>query len=419
MCIGIRSCKLQHGGDTCGTGEFGDAGKVHQDCCKTLPVAGYSDPNQVGKVVYVDKYEITAGRMRAFLESIGGGVDAAGNANAPNVKSFMAGHRPSRWNNGWEDVLPTANVGSSVTYAIKNATTDPLYAGQDQYLLNHYTQSTWWIGDAAGAQPNGTSVNHTIDAGLFYALGAPHFFPEYYANPAVWPGPDEGTGYAATHALGCSNVDNAYGYSTYWFDALTVTTYSGGTHGKYFSKNDLDEKSLNCTPNVLFAAFCAWDGGQLATAEVIDNITGNTLSPIYDAGSCQGGAGCQNGKLAIGMSTCGGSPHTLNTYSDSSSLPCADVYSYPDPGVNTWDGSDRIAPPGRVAADAIAKAAGDEGWMDLIGNLQEVVLAKGETARFDYRGYGAAWASIQHHHNQQTTPRNKGGSFGARCMRFK
>ena len=415
-CIDVPSCKLQHGGDTCGTGEFGEAGKVHEDCCRTLPVGGYSDPNHPGKTVYVDKYEITAGRMRAFLETLGGGVDAAGNAKPADVRSYMAANRPGRWNNGWEDVMPTANFGSSVTFAIKNATTNLLYPGQDQYLLNRFTQSTWWIGGAGGPQAAGTSVNHTVDVGVFYALGANHFFPEYWAQQPTWPaGPD----YAASHALNCINSDGSYGYSTYWFDQSTVALFSNG-HGKYFSKGELDEKALNCTPNALFAAFCAWDGGQLATAEVIDDITANTVSPIYDAGACTG-AGCQDGKLAPGRSNCTGpdGANTVITYPDGASYPCSNVYYYPADGGNTYDGSSRIAPPGRVAGDHVAKAAGNEPWMDMIGNLQEVVLKKGETARFDYRGYGTEWSSIRHHRNQQTTPRNKGGAFGARCMRFK
>src|SRR6185295_2561093 len=63
------SCKaVVHGGSTCGTGEFGDAGKVHESCCKSLPVSGWSDPKRPGKQVYLDKYEITAGRMRKFVE---------------------------------------------------------------------------------------------------------------------------------------------------------------------------------------------------------------------------------------------------------------------------------------------------------------------------------------------------------------
>lgn len=434
-CVDVPSCKNHFGGDTCGTNEvgtgveshLGPGGTVvagHESCCRTLPVAGYVDPNAPGKTVYLDKYEITAGRMRAFLETIGGGVDAAGNAKSPNVKAWMAAHRPSRWEPGWEEALPTANIGSALSFTIKNTTTDPLYPGQDKYTTTHPTQSSWWIGNAAGPQPLNTSVGFSVDTGVFNALGAAHFFPEYYAKQPDWA---EGPDYAASHALNCSNTGTgpgkgSYGYATYWFDKTTVVTYSGGIYGKFFSKDQLDEKSLNCTPNALFAAFCAWDGGQLATAEVIDSITGNTVSPIYDNGSCGGGAACQNGKLAVGMSTCNGSAgaNTIITYPDGGGAPCAGVYYYPnDMGHDFHDGSSRIASPGRVLGDKISTSAADEPWMDVIGNLQEVVLKKGETKRFDYRGYGTEWSSIQHHHNQQTTPRNKGGAFGARCMRFK
>ncbi len=215
-----------------------------------------------------------------------------------------------------------------------------------------------------------------------------------------------------------------------------INTYSlDNSVGKYFSQNDMDEKALNCTPNALFAAFCAWDGGQLATAEVSDYITGNTVSPIYDAGpsncNCGGGAACQNGQFTgyggyaivngtcTQAPTCGGTPHKVVSYPDGGSVPCSDVYFYPNDMGNDYDGSSRIAPPGRVPGDVLNGPGGSGPWMDLIGNLQEVVLKKGETKRFDYRGYGTEWSSIVHHHNQQTTPRNKGGALGARCMRFK
>jgi hypothetical protein len=435
-CTDAPSCKNQHGGTTCGTGEFmnpdptaappghvvagGTVVAGHEDCCRTLEVKGFTDPVMpAGKTkVYLDKYEITAGRMRAFLEAIGGGVDAAGNAKDANIRAWMAAHRPARWEPGWEEVLPTANDNSVVNYTVSRPTVNMLYPGQDQFIANHPTQAGngWWIGNANVEQAVGQDLPRTIDVGVFWALGAQYFFPEYHANAPPWPS----TEYAASHALNCANTDNSFGYSTYWFDQATIAAHLGGTQGKYFSKADLDEKALNCSPNALFAAFCVWDGGQLATAEVMDRVTGNSLSPIYDAGACQGGAACQNGKIAAGMSTCGGTPHKYITYPDGGSVPCADVYYYPnDNGHDYFDGSSRIAPPGRVTADLISDAAADEPWMDLIGNLQEVVYKKGETKRFDYRGYGTEWSSIQHHHNQQTTPRNKGGSLGARCMRFK
>jgi hypothetical protein len=450
-CIDAPSCKGHFGGDTCGTNEIGSGAESHlgpggtvlpqhESCCRTLPVKNYSDPLMPGKTVYVDKYEITAGRMRAFLEAIGGGVDAAGNAKSPDVKGYMAAHRPSRWNNGWENVLPANNAGSQATYVVAYGSGDGQYPGQDQYIANHPTQTTWWIrstgATATAKQGPGQQGTYTVETGLFYALGTYPMFPEYYADPNVWKNPGEGEGYAVNHALNCSNDHGAYGWSTYWFDDATVATYNG--FKKAFGANAAeskaihDVKSMNCAPNALFAAFCAWDGGQLATAEVMDAITDNTASPIFDDGndpSCQGTptrAACQGGKLLPGKSgsqpgtnpptpLCAG--NTLNTFPDGTQG-CYNVYYYPGDD-NDYDGSSKIAPPGRIIADAVTKVAGDEPWMDMIGNLQEAVLKKSETVRFDYRGYGVEWSSIQHHHNQQSTARGKGGAFGARCMRFK
>ncbi len=443
-CVDMPSCKNHHGGDTCGTNEEGSGseshlgpgavvGVGHEDCCRTLEVMGYTDPVMPAGTtkVYLDKYEITAGRMRAFLEAIGGGVDGAGNAKDPNVKAYMAAHKPSRWNTGWENVLPADNVAAQASYVVKDATVDFAYPGEDQFLINHPTQQNngWWI-RATGAtdtakQTLGQQGTYTVQTGAFYALNAGTMFPEYYANPALWSQPDELEPYAVNHALNCSNGTKSYGWSTYWFDSATIVTYGDGI-GKASPKDLLDEKSMNCSPNALFAAFCAWDGGQLATAEVMDAVTGNTVSPIYDSGSdpdCQGGAACQNGKLAVGKSkTSGGAAlcagNTLNTFPDGTQG-CYGVFPYTTVDNQTYDDSGKIAAPGRVLADKISTLPADEPWMDLIGNLQESVLKKAETSRFDYRGYGVEWQSIQHHHNQQTTPRFKGGAFGARCMRFK
>ncbi|MEA2750934.1 MAG: hypothetical protein QOI41_5077 [Myxococcales bacterium] len=444
-CVDMPSCKNHHGGDTCGTNEEGSGAESHlgpgsavaaghEDCCRTLEVTGYTDPVMPpGKTkVYLDKYEITAGRMRAFLEAIGGGVDAAGNAKDPNVKAYMAAHPPSRWSTGWENVLPADNTSSTATYVVKDVTVDLQYPGQDWYFtgsnnLYHRTQNTWWIratGPTDTAQQGpGQQGTYTVATNVFYVLNAGTMMPEYYANPANWPPPNEGEGYAVAHALNCSNQAGDFGWSTYWFDNATIHTYGGDNGvGKFpGSKDLLDEKAMNCSPNALFAAFCAWDGGQLADADVIDAITGNTVSPIYDSGSdanCQGGAACQGGKLSVGKSTtCAG--NTLNVFGDGTQG-CYSVFQYTTNNTNnTYDDTGKIAAPGRVLADTITKTAGDEPWMDLIGNLQEAVLKKGETNRFDYRGYGVEWQSIQHHHAQQTTPRFKGGAFGARCMRFR
>ena len=405
-CVDIPSCRGQFGSETCGGGDasHGDdlthitgSGQApgHESCCRTLQVKGYTDPNQPGKIVYLDKYEITAGRMRAFLENLGGGVDAAGNAKPANVKAWIAAHRPSRWNTDWDNVLPQANFGSPAAYTVTNPTSNLLYPGQKTY--DDYPKPSnqpWMV--ASGPQ--------TLDTGVFVSLGGAHFYPEMIGQTGSL-----GTDYGASHALNCANGPGSYGYSTYWFDNATVSTYSGGT-GKYFSKNVLDEKALTCSPFGLLAAFCAWDGGQLATAEVMDDVTGNTVSPVYSTGF-------MNGKLAPGNSSnCGGGGLPYVTYSDGS-MPCG--YFWPEDGGQQYDGSNRIAPPGRKEADTVAKNAGDEPWMDMIGNMHEAVMKDGETKRFDFRGYGHENTSILYHRMQYTTPRGKSGSIGGRCMRFK
>ncbi len=396
-CVDIPSCRGQFGSETCGSYETSDAFKTHESCCRTLPVTGYNEPNAPGKTVYLDKYEITAGRMRAFLETLGGGVDAAGNAKAANVKAWIAAHRPARWNNGWDNVLPTGNANSIASYTIiDNLVVDPLYPGPKQYM------STLKLADWQN-----NPGNYSVDIGIFRALGAPALFPEYTSSV-------NGGVYSVAHALNCTNSHGGSGQSTYWFDAATINQYSeDGSVGKYFSKEQMDEKALNCTSFAMFAAFCAWDGGQIATAEVVDYITGNTNSPAY------GPNFIQNGKLAVGNTVCGGTPHSLLTFNDGGSYPCSDVYYYPNDMGNDYDASFKVAPGGRVPADVMVKNAGDEPWMDMIGNLEEAVLKAGETARFDWRGYGHEYNSIQYHRLQMSTPRGKGGAFGARCMRFR
>jgi len=385
-CLTGPSCRTLHGGATCGTEEFGNPGRKHESCCRSLEVVGYADPRQPGKRVFLDKYEITAGRMRTFVESV-----AAANGGVPNIQAYMAAHRPARWSNGWENTLPAARAGATATFAVTTPTVDPLslYPGNDKYdgLIG-----TWSIVNGA----------YTIDPSLNFALGASHFFPEYYAPPP-WPSTD----YGATHNLNCSNTRGSYGTGTYWMDAATIAA-SGGGVGKYFSQEEMDEKALNCAPFGLFAAFCAADGGQLMTTEVFDYVAGGPWPPNPAT------AGVPTPpRLTGGNTLCGAG---LNTFPDGTQS-CPNVYFYPNDMGNDQDGSSRIAPPGRVAADAVAINVGDEPWMDLKGNLHEAVLRP--DGMFSYRGYGVGWSSVTAHLPQTRQPRMKGGSFGARCMRFK
>lgn len=380
-CLEGPSCRVRLGGETCGAGEVGSAAPAHESCCRTLPVTGYLDPRQPGKAVYLDKYEITAGRMRAFLAAV------SAVHGAPNVKAFMAARRPPRWVNGWEDALPVSNEGVDVPYTVTDPTTDLLYPGQDIYLLTSGT-TLWWV----------TSGSYSFRPGVYASLGSPGatFFQEY-VNPGISPRPD----FAAIHAQNCSTSLGSFGYGTFYFDAAILQTYTGGV-GRFFTQDQMDVKALSCSTFALLAALCAWDGGQLATAEVFDFVSGNG-SRLLSGGAIPE---CANGINAggDGGSRCDG---FWRPY----------VYYYPPDGGNTYDGSARIAPPGRVAADVVTLPGGGEGWHDMKGNLLEAVLRPNDT--FEYRGYGIGWTSIAYHRNQATTPRMTAGSLGGRCMRFK
>jgi len=364
-CVEGASCKVQYGGVTCGSGEVGQGGANHESCCRSLKVNGYTDSRQPGKQVYLDKYEITAGRMRAFIDAV-----SATNGGVPNIKGYMAANRPSRWVTGWENILPAANSGQIASYTVTTPSpADRLYPGQD-VNASVRTQPSWNVN-------NGSFV---IDPGLYNTLGAQPFFPEYT--------PD----YAATHNLNCGNEMGSYGFGTYWFPANIVQTYSGGV-GKKFTQQEMDVKALNCSTFGLYAAFCAWDGGQLATSEVWDYVTNNNAR-LGAAPNCNG----------------------INGASDTGTA-CPAVYFYPDDGGNTYDGAARVAPPGRVPGDTLVINAADEPWYDMKGNLLEAVLMPDNT--FFYRGYGQGYGSVTHHKAQEFTPRMKAASFGARCMRFR
>ncbi len=83
-CAAGRSCTQTHGGRTCGPGEYPSA--THESCCTELPVAGRSGT--------LDKYLITAGRMRAFIDRVNG-----------NVRDAVASD--PKWVGAWTQYLPT------------------------------------------------------------------------------------------------------------------------------------------------------------------------------------------------------------------------------------------------------------------------------------------------------------------------
>jgi hypothetical protein len=318
----VRSCKNVHfGGDTCGAGEVGEAGAHHESCCRSLEVPGYADPAQPGKKVYLDKYEITAGRVRKFVDSM------TAEFGKPDIKSWIAAHPPAVWNPAWTELLPSDVDGQST---------------------------------AKG------------NLGTNYAFGS-----------AL---------YVYVHGHNCFQGANSWGFPTYWYPADVMQNENGGL-ARAATKEQLDVKAMTCIPNAVLAAFCAWDGGQLATQAVLDNVTANgtRLAPL--------------------------DPTKVNVSSDSASI--SQVYYYPAFGPTaTHEGVSRIAAPGRVAADVVS-LNGSEPWMDLRGNLNEVALVGPTGFTLLYQGIGYSSARAVNNPNALRLPEYKAGYSGGRCMRFK
>ena len=86
-----RSCTAHLGGDTCGSGEVGEAGAQHRSCCSTAPL-----PNSNVKI---DKYLVTAGRMRTMLDRLNG-----------DVRGFVQKLPAGAWNQTWNALVPSTKA---------------------------------------------------------------------------------------------------------------------------------------------------------------------------------------------------------------------------------------------------------------------------------------------------------------------
>ncbi len=178
VCAAARSCRQHFGGDTCGAGESGDPTAKHEDCCASI---------QPGAQPYrLDKYLVTAGRMRAFIDEVKGDVRTWAQANRAIL--------PPEWTATWDASVPQNEV--DVVQML----------GTGQGTAAYWTTTGQANGCFAGGE------------------GGP----------------------------------------TYWHPADELSAYSGDISRSY-SKDDLDEKTMNCAPRAVFAAFCAWDGGRLPT----------------------------------------------------------------------------------------------------------------------------------------------------------
>jgi hypothetical protein len=325
VCAAGKTCTLEHGGNTCGSGEFGDPMAKHEDCCMRIRVPAGKD----GAPFVVDKYLITAGRMRSFLEAING-----------KVRSHIQAKKPTWWKDEWTPFLPDSWDGSDTP--AESLLIGSTYGAVSASILENAPKSQ-------GCQiPEGVG-------------NAGH--PTYYVP-------------RDPHMKGGKMVDGA-------------AKIFGQTYNRWMTQDALDEKPLNCTTYVMLAALCAYDGGQvISEAEYLflyDNdgvyTTPETVSP-YPWGSAPdvGGYGIVGGQFTkVG-------PGNVQTNTDKPCPACDDTYvnwffsyQYPMPPMARPDANNDqtffMSAPGRFPKGASRPIGGNPNArvQDIAGSMIHVL----------------------------------------------
>lgn len=396
--IDEKSCLVHFGGDTCGAGEVGDINAKHESCCKSLPVSGFTDYQHPGKKVYLDKYEITAGRVRAFI------TDVTKQMGRPDVKLWIRANRPIIWDDSWTEYLPSDYEGNYITI-------NRLLLGDPR----HDGQTPEQAGPGVIIPP---AADQSVSLGLNRQFG--------------------GQVYADLHGNNCGTYAGAYGFPTWYYpDAVQI---KNGEKPRTLSKDVLDTKSMNCITNAMLAAFCAWDNAQLATTQVMDFVADNQVrnDAVSGCGTQYDNHGALLGNNFDGTIQSGGRCNPVSqinaTFDAGDNLPEPGSflnhhnYNFPFMGNVNSDKVWQIAAPGRVVADFLRAVQGAEPWMDIAGNLSESVYNPA-TGRFGIRFRGIGYGSSRSDLNvtfmpgenvlRVQRPEAKTALVGGRCMRFK
>jgi hypothetical protein len=172
----------------------------------------------------------------------------------------------------------------------------------------------------------------------------------------------------------------AYGANTYYWDHAVLKAHFGNVQDpapgvgqplpaprpiapRRFTKAQYDEKSMNCGAYWMYAAFCAWDGGRMPTGPEMDEAYGAAVYPW----------GTATYSFPVNP---GGGPFlyelTANYFNNRTGATPGLFYHFPDYG-DAYDESGYIAAPGRFILDNTAVTSGGESWMDLGANVMELV----------------------------------------------
>jgi len=124
-CALSATCTQLEGGQTCGPI---DTLTKQEDCCTRAKVGSYT----------IDKYLVTAGRMRAFLERLNG-----------KVRDWAASLPPERWNPEWTPYLPNSIEGIPGDGNNANTQLGPFW-GKRSCETGYHTGHTFWTPPAYG-----------------------------------------------------------------------------------------------------------------------------------------------------------------------------------------------------------------------------------------------------------------------------
>jgi len=307
--------------DTCGVGEATDppASQQHESCCRSLVIPSMP-------TVRLDKYIVTSGRMRQFLESLN-----------YDVRDWAIAQFDANWN----PITPAGTMMASQLPVNKAGTTNAL---------------TFLPKSADTAQP----LNAVLETGALVL------------DTAGLQGCFTGNGYA--------------GAATYWWNAETIYT-EAASPPRPFTQDYYDIKPMNCVPYFLAAAFCAWDGGRIMLQSEHTAVWGSQTYPwgpaliptpypgnttMYNNASC--GSLSVNGAVKCTIDWANGYGGDFYYYpSYPASIPNAFV---PDSLTHGLDLSVLIGAPGRFFLDRTTvkstSFAGNEGWQDLGANMLEL-----------------------------------------------
>jgi hypothetical protein len=201
-CAIARSCVQHHGGDTCGPGEDTDLGPNptpatnEESCCTSIPIPNTS--------MIVDKYLITAGRVRAFITAVAGNVRAF-TQSIPATNPY--------WNPAWNQYIPDTEDLVDQQLGPYPAPLTP-----NPYPPTDTTENTM-------GEPTGEWLGQWRDGCSMGKAGAP----------------DGARTWWTSHPIGSDEAAIVY------------------------PQDYLDDKIINCIDSYMLTAFCIWDGGHVAT----------------------------------------------------------------------------------------------------------------------------------------------------------